>query len=77
MPVVPGRAEVPSMVRPATLAKHLQAQTVHEDDDGSRAATGLPGFTGRLDPPAAGDRACPGIGDDWFSGATGGAEDGI
>ena len=38
---------------PATLAKHLQTQTVHEDDDGSRAATGLPGFTGRLSQMAA------------------------
>ena len=62
---------------PATLAKHLQTQTVHEDDDGSRAATGLPRLTGRLDAPAAGDRPGTGVGDDWFSGIAGGAEDGI
>ena len=48
----------------ATLTEHLQAQAVHEDDDGSRATAGLPG---RLDPPAAGDHAGPGVGDDRFN----------
>ena len=48
-------------------AEHLQAQPVHEDDDGSRAATGFPGFADQLDPPAAGNHAGPGVGDDRFN----------
>ena len=51
----------------AAPAEHLQAQPVHEDDDGSRAATGFPGFADRLDPPAAGNHAGPGVGDDRFN----------